>query len=85
MFFIVLQMTCLWLNSFLLPIYGKQTYTESHETIHILSNTGKVILLLVFVFFTVSSRYPKAVDCRKNMGERKEIINLGGSLGWVEL
>ena len=29
-------------------IYGEQTYTESHETIHIISNTRKVILFFGF-------------------------------------
>ena len=49
MFLIVLQMD-MFVAKFISPkpIYGKQTYTESQETIHITSNTGKVILFFGF-------------------------------------
>ena len=61
------------------PIYGKQTYNEGNETIHIIRNTRKVTLFFGFSALYCIKQIQKAADFRKNLRgkEKKQRISLG--------
>ena len=58
--------------------YGKQTYIEGNETIHIISNTRKVFLFFGFRILRCIKQIQKAVDFLKSLRgkESKQRISL---------
>ena len=65
--------TCLWLNSFLLSQFmGNRHTLKAMKPSIFLVTQGKLFCFLVFVFFTVSSRYPKQWTAERIWGKGKK-------------